>query len=284
MRITEAEQSDRVGILLGLTRDDVASRRNYVGASDANILMSGDLEKIQKLWEEKVGLREPEDLSDVLPVQMGIWTEAMNLYWFTKQTGFAVTNRNSKIIHPEIPHLRATLDGETTLSDGSSAVIDAKHVSPFGFDVEEVCQKYGPQIAVQMACKNVDKGILSILVGNFGYEHPVIERDPIYETKVLKACSDFWEHVKNRTPPTELPEAKAPLPHGLLKKVDMSFNNEWCSWETSYLMHEENAKTFEEAKKTLKTLVAEDVGEAKGRQLCIKRSKSGSLLFSKVKT
>jgi predicted phage-related endonuclease len=284
MRITEAEQSDRVGILLGLTRDDVASRRNYVGASDANILMSGDLEKIQKLWEEKVGLREPEDLSDVLLVQLGIWNEAFSLAWFTKQTGCAVFNRNTKVLHPELPFLRATLDGETVLECGTPAVIDAKGMSPFGFDLEEACQKYGPQMAVQMACKNVDKAVLSILIGNTGYERPVLERDPIYETKVLKACSDFWEHVKNRTPPTELHEAKAPLPHGLLKKVDMSFNNEWMSYEISYLMHEENAKTFEEAKKTLKTLVAEDVGEAKGKQLCIKRSKSGSLLFSKVKT
>jgi hypothetical protein len=33
----------------------------------------------------------------------------------------------------------------------------------------------------------------------------------------------------------------------------------------------------------MKAMVESDVGEAKGRLLCIKRSKSGSLTFSKVK-
>jgi predicted phage-related endonuclease len=281
--IPESALERRAEIMLGMSAADVSERKHFVGASDANTIMSGDKDKILQLWEEKVGKRPPEDLSDVLPVQMGVFTEPLNLFWFTKQTGCAVHSRGEKAIHPRLPFLRATLDGQTTLPCGTPAVIDAKHVGAFHFDLEETTQKYGPQIAVQMACKDVQKGVLSILIGTMGFERPVIERDPFYEAKVLKACSDFWEHVKNGTPPTETPMAEAPLPHGLLRKVDMSTSNEWGSWEGSYLAHEANAKSFEEAKAEMKKLVPADVGEAKGRLLCIKRSKDNRLLFSKVK-
>jgi predicted phage-related endonuclease len=283
MRLTEAQQSERASALLGLSKSDVLERRKYVGASDANILLGGDPEKIFNLWEVKTGRREPEDLSDNLLVQMGIWTEIFNISWFEKQTGCIVTDRQSKLVHAERPYLRATLDGRTMLADCIPAVIDAKGCQPFGFDVAERAQHYGPQMAVQMACANVERAILSFLIGNTGWEYHVINRDPLYEAQVLSACATFWSHVQNGTPPVELPSAQAPMPVGMMRKVEMWQSNEWCSWEAQYVAHEDNAKSFEEARKSLKAMVESDVGEAKGRLLCIKRSKNGSLLFSKVK-
>lgn len=282
--IPEADLARRAEVLLGMSRSDVSERRNFVGASDANVIMGGDPEKIHRLWSDKVGATDPEDLSDNLLVQMGIYTEPLNLYWLEKQTGCRVTDRQAKIIHPDRPYLRATLDGRTALADGIPAVVDAKHCSPFGFEVDAMAQKYGPQMAVQMACANVDRAILSFLIGNTAWEYHVINRDPLYEAQVLSACATFWSHVQNGTPPVELPSAKAPMPVGMMRKVDMVGSNEWGSHEAAYVAYEDNAKRFEEAKKSLKAMVESDVGEAKGSLLCIKRSKSGSLLFSKVKS
>jgi putative phage-type endonuclease len=279
--ISEADVRQRADVLLGMSKSDVAERRNYVGASDANILMGGDPEKILQLWKEKVGQAEPEDLSDNLLVQMGVYCEPMNLAWFTKQTGCAVFDRQQKVTHPSRPYLRATLDGKTHLPAGL-AVIDAKCCSPFGFDASERAQYYGPQMAVQMACTDTDRAVLSFLIGNTGWEYHVINRDPLYEAQVLAACATFWAHVQNGTPPVELPSAKAPMPVGMMRKVDMSKSNEWGSWEAQYVENEKAATKFDEAKTKLKDMVESDVGEAKGRLLCIKRSKSGSKLFSKV--
>lgn len=280
--IPESALRARNEILVGMSAADVAERRNYVGASDANIIMSGDEAKIHRLWQEKCGLIEPEDLSDVLIVQMGIWTEIFNIFWFTKQTGCTVTNRQGKIVHPDRPYLRATLDGETVWN-GKETVIDAKHCAPFSYDVGEIAQKYGPQMAVQMACRGVERAILSIFIGNTSWEMHVIERDPLYEAQVLGACAKFWACVKTGMSPVDMPTANAPMPVGMMRKVNMVGNNEWGSYEAQYVAHEENAKSFEEAKKTLKGMVEDDVGEAKGRLLCIKRGSNGALRFSKVK-
>ena len=48
-----------------------AERRKGIGGSDANIIMSGDPERLIALWREKRGEAEPEDLSGNLAVQMG---------------------------------------------------------------------------------------------------------------------------------------------------------------------------------------------------------------------
>jgi hypothetical protein len=73
--------------------------------------MSGDHERIMRLWEDKRGGRAPDDLSDILPVQMGQWTEELNVHWFEKKTGFHVKQRGLECAHEGIPYLYCTLDG-----------------------------------------------------------------------------------------------------------------------------------------------------------------------------
>ena len=50
-------------------------RRKSLGGSDANRIMRGDW---HSLWLEKTGRKEPEDLSWVLPVLIGIATEDLH--------------------------------------------------------------------------------------------------------------------------------------------------------------------------------------------------------------
>lgn len=97
---------------MALSDEQKAFRRQGIGGSDANIIMGGDREKILRLWREKRGEIEPEDLSDVLPVQMGVWTEPFNIMWFEKQTGKTVTGNGEQRKSEEYPWMLCTLDGE----------------------------------------------------------------------------------------------------------------------------------------------------------------------------
>src|SRR3989442_517597 len=47
------------------------NRRCFVGGSDARIIMGGDEAALVRLWREKRGEAEPEDLSGNLTVQLG---------------------------------------------------------------------------------------------------------------------------------------------------------------------------------------------------------------------
>jgi predicted phage-related endonuclease len=283
LEIGTGELAARSAFLLGLSPEDVQARRTCLGGSDANIIIGADPERVLKLWRFKVGLEEPEDLSDSLPVQMGTWTESLNLYWFQKQTGRSVTGKGRKAQHPKYQHLGVTLDGETVLEDGRACVIDAKHVNPFNFDMEAQLAKYAPQLALQMACTGAQAAMLSVFIGSGKWEASrVVEREPFYEAAVIAALNTFWSHVVNKTPPVEIEPVESPTPVALMRKVDMGGSNSWIAAEEDYLASEAHAKKHDDAAKTMKGMVDADVGEAKGRRLVAKRDKRGAIRFSKV--
>lgn len=96
-----------------LTDEQKLFRKLGIGGSDANIIMGGDDEKLLNLWLEKRGQRESDDLSDVLIVQMGNWTEPHNRAWFEKNTGRKVTDAGEQRICLDYPFMLCTLDGMT---------------------------------------------------------------------------------------------------------------------------------------------------------------------------
>jgi len=69
-------------------RDEiVAARRYFIGGSDARIIIGNDEAALLRLWREKRGEVEPEDLSANLIVQLGAVTEPLNRDWFERNSG-----------------------------------------------------------------------------------------------------------------------------------------------------------------------------------------------------
>ena len=66
------------------------NRRAFIGGSDARIIMGSDEAALLRLWREKRGEVEPEDLSGNLIVQLGLVTEALNRHWYERNTGQTV--------------------------------------------------------------------------------------------------------------------------------------------------------------------------------------------------
>ena len=48
------------------TRPALADRQHFIGGSDARIIMGGDEDALIRLWQEKRGEAEPEDLTGEL--------------------------------------------------------------------------------------------------------------------------------------------------------------------------------------------------------------------------
>ena len=51
--------------------ESLTTRRGFIGGSDARIIMGNDEAALLRLWREKRGEAEPEDLSGNLIVQLG---------------------------------------------------------------------------------------------------------------------------------------------------------------------------------------------------------------------
>jgi len=114
-------------------------RRYFIGGSDARIIMGSDEAPLLRLWREKRGEVEPEDLSGNLIVQLGLATEDLNRRWYEANTGQTVTDVQKHIRHPGLRWMAATLDGRV---ETSGAIFESKFMLPWSFTEEGAAEKY----------------------------------------------------------------------------------------------------------------------------------------------
>ncbi len=77
-----------------------ADRQGFIGGSDARVIMGKDQAALLRLWREKRGEVDPEDLSGNLIVQLGLTTEKLNRRWYQANTGRVVTDVQQWARHP----------------------------------------------------------------------------------------------------------------------------------------------------------------------------------------
>jgi hypothetical protein len=92
------------------------NRRQFLGGSDARIIMSPDESALIRLWKEKRGEAELEDLSGNLIVQLGVATEPLNRTWYERNAGRAVTDVQRWVRHLSIGIWRRPWTGSSTVS------------------------------------------------------------------------------------------------------------------------------------------------------------------------
>src|SRR5260370_16190733 len=119
------------------------NRRTCIGGSDARIIMGQDEAALVRLWREKRGEVEPEDLSGNLIVQLGVTTEELNRRWFERNTGRTLKDVQRLIRHPVIRWMGATLDGVVV---ETGAVFEAKFMLPWSFSEEGAGEKHMAQL------------------------------------------------------------------------------------------------------------------------------------------
>jgi len=137
-------------------------RRAFVGGSDARIIISDDEAALVRLWLEKRGEIEPEDLSGDLLVQLGSATEPLNRHWFEKNTGHVVTEVQRQVFHNIHRWMAATLDGQV---EATGAVFEAKFMLPWNFSEEAAAEKHMAQLQHNMWVIASRTAVLSIITG-----------------------------------------------------------------------------------------------------------------------
>jgi len=255
------------------------ARRGGIGGSDANILMGGDAAAIEQMWLEKRGEAEPLSLLDVLPVQIGVATEALNIAWFERKTNRPCTVHPDPFVSADRPFMRANVDAMT---DNGCAVVECKH-RRFNFNMADSLAKYQPQLTHNMVVLGVRDAYLSVFFGTDTWECAHVTLDPFYAEALIERESEFWRCVQSGERPAELLPIAAPVPPEEWVTVDMTGNNEWADAAARYAASAGPAKDFAQSQKDLKALVPDDAGEATGHGVRIKRAKNNSLRISEVK-
>lgn len=266
---------------IGLTAEARAERNGALGGSDANIIMSGDADRILELWRCKRGEAQADDLSDVLPVMLGTWTETFNRLWFEKITGDRVVGVGDIARHPEFIFMRCTLDGRR---ERDGAVWEAKHVNAFS-KLDEVVARYLPQLTHNMVCTGNDRAVLSVFIGTMKYEVVEVPLDELYAADLIAAEQHFWRCVASGEPPVAV-DVVAPkvATAARTREVDFAGNNAWAALAGDWLDNKAAAEAFVAAADELKALVEDDVKRAFGHGVEITADKRGAKSIKALKS
>jgi predicted phage-related endonuclease len=256
-----------------------ADRRYFIGGSDARVIMGNDEAALLRLWREKRGEIEPEDLSGNLVVQLGVATEDLNRRWYEANTGQIITDIQRQIRHPALRWMAATLDGRV---QGSDAVFEAKFMLPWSFSEEAAAEKYMPQLQHNMWVVAARTAVLSVITGGGKWVEITTHADPLYQHLIVTAERKFWRCVESGEPPRVF-GVEPPKPRiEAVRVVDMSASNSWAEFAGLFRNTRQAFMDHERSKVELKALMPEDAKEAIGHGVRAKRSKSGAVSFDVV--
>jgi predicted phage-related endonuclease len=242
--------------------------------------MGNDEAALLRLWQEKRGEVEPQDLSNNLIVQLGIATEDLNRRWYEANTGKAIIDVQRTIRHSTVRWLGATLDGRV---QSTEAVFEAKFMLPWSFSEEAAAAKHMAQLQHNMWVVAARAAVLSVITGGGKWVEIKTHADPLYQHLIVTAERKFWRCVENGEVPT-LFGVEPPKPRiEAVRVVDMSSSNAWAEFARSFARTQPAYLEHEKAKAELKTLMPEDAQQAIGHGVRAKRSKSGAVAFELLK-
>jgi hypothetical protein len=243
--------------------------------------MGSDEAALLRLWREKRGEAEPQDLSGNLIVQLGKVTEDLNRSWYERNTGRTVGDVQRLVKHSAIPWMAATLDG---IVEGIRAVFEAKFMLPWSFSEEGAAEKYMAQVQHNMWVTHLRSAVLSIITGGGKWVEITVPMDPLYLSVLVSAEKKFWRCVQSGEPP-HLINAEPPRPRvDAIRVVDMSSSNSWAEFAALFRNTRSAFLDHERAKSELKDLCPDDAKEAIGHGVRAMRSRSGAVSFDLLET
>ena len=239
--------------------------------------MGDDEAALVRLWREKRGEVEAEDLSRNLIVQLGSVTEDLNRCWYEANTGRSSPTSRTHVRHPALQ-----VDGCNARRPGASsgAVFEAKFMLPWSFSEEAAAEKYMPQLQHNMWVVAARSAVLSVITGGGKWVEIKTHADPLYQHLIVTAERKFWRCVESGEPPT-LFGVDPPKPRiEAVRIVDMTSSNAWAEFAAAFSRTHEAHQEHERAKAELKSLMPEDAQQAFGHGIRAKRSKSGAVSFA----
>ena len=126
-------------------------RRSFIGGSDARIIMGNDEAALLRLWREKRGEVEPEDLSGNLMVQLGLPPRTSTGAGTRPIPARSSPTSRSMSGTRRCSWMAATLDGRV---EASGAVFEAKFMLPWSFSEEAA----GGEVHAAAAAQHVGRG------------------------------------------------------------------------------------------------------------------------------
>ena len=175
-------------------------RSQYIGGSDAAAVVGmNPFASPYALWAEKTG-KKP-GFSGNLATEVGTYLEEFVAQLFAAETGKKVRKCNHSFLNSDYPFAIANIDREIVGEDAGLEIKTTNSLNLKKFKNGEYPANYYCQCVHYMAVTGKKRWYLAVLIGNNEFKWFMIERDEAEIAALMNAEADFWECVKNGTPP-----------------------------------------------------------------------------------
>lgn len=169
-------------------------RTKYIGGTDAAAICGLSQWKTPiQVWALKTGKIQEEDISDKLPVKLGIKLEQTVCELFMEETGKKLHRVNETLFHPKHKFIGANIDRRVV---GENAIFEAKTCSAYK-DKEwangEIPADYILQCHHYLMVTGAERCFLAVLIGNHDFQIRIIERDEKVMASLLEREVLFWK-------------------------------------------------------------------------------------------
>lgn len=262
---------------------DSQIRKASLGGSCAKRIMDGDW---HSLWLEKMGYSDGVDLSDVLAVQLGVWTEEFNIKWFERHMQVECFKDPNADTHEQRYHYkwngvpcRGTLDAEFEMR-GDRYGLECKHTNERA-TMKTQLERYMPQLQLYLEVSGVKAMYFANIFGNSRYEYVKVSRNEEFLQGMFVHLKEFWGYVeREEEPPQSMPYFSAGIDSIEINDMvarDATSDNYFAVRAAEYISTKEAAKEHAAAAKDLKAMVGMNEREVYNDALTIKRDVRGSL-------
>ena len=175
-------------------------RSQYIGGSDAAAVMGlNPFSSPYALWAEKTG--QIPCFAGNLATEVGTFLEEFVAQKFAAETGKKVRKCKQSFFNTDYPFAIANIDREIVGEDAGLEIKTTSELNMKKFKGGEYPANYYCQCVHYMAMTGKQRWYLAVLIGNRDFRWFTIERDEAEIAALMGAEADFWELVKNRTPP-----------------------------------------------------------------------------------
>lgn len=175
-------------------------RSHYIGGSDAAAVVGlNAFSSPYALWAEKTG--KAPGFSGNLATEVGTYLEEFVAQKFAAETGKRVRKSNQSFFNSDYPWAIANIDREIIGEDAGLEIKTTSELNMKKFRGGEYPANYYCQCVHYLGMTGKQRWYLAVLIGNRDFRWFTIERDEAEIAALMAAEADFWEMVKNNTPP-----------------------------------------------------------------------------------
>ena len=178
----------------------LALRSHFIGGSDAAAVVGlNPWVSPYSLWAEKTG--KTSGFSGNLATEVGTYLEDFVAKKFEAETGKRVRRVNQSFLNSQYHWAIANIDREVVGEDAGLEIKTTDSINLKKFKDGEYPANYYAQCVHYLAITGKQRWYLAVLIGNREFKIFTVDRDEAEIDALMAAELDFWEHVKNDTPP-----------------------------------------------------------------------------------